>query len=359
MFILGQTQLAKQQTSLVDTVIKSIPGLILVALVGYGAVQADGWMSANAKSVKSALSLNYVFIAILAGMLIRNTVGVPTVFEPGLKYSTIFTKTGIVIMGTKYTWASLVQVGAVSMVFIAVFLFGTVWVLFKFMPKFKLSDKLGGCLAAGFSICGVSATVATGPAIRAKGQEMAYAIAAILIFGLGMLFILPPIGKLIGLTDVEFGAWAGVAIVNSAQVLAAGFAFGEEAGLVAGIYNMGRVVLLPLVVLYIVMHVLGRESKEAGEINKTQFVMDKFPVFVLAFLALMALNTAGAFSPEELKTASKLMDYAFTLGFASIGLTTRFSDMKAAGKDGLILGFMVALIKAVLALAVIKLILPL
>lgn len=347
-----------REPSLGNKITEAIPGLILVVLLAYVSITFDGWLKDNYSSAREALSLNYVFIAIIFGMLIRNTIGVPALLEPGLKYSTVFTKAGIVVMGMKYTWASLIEVGAVSMAFITVFLFGTVWLMFSLKSRFKLSDSLGGCLASGFSICGVSATVATGPAIRAKGQEMAYAIASILIFGLAMLFILPPIGKAIGLTEAQFGAWAGVSIVNSAQVLAAGFAFGEEAGLVAGIYNMGRVVLLPFVVLYIVMKVLGNKSKEAGEINKTQFVLDKFPVFVLAFIAVMALNTAGVFTKEELKTGALFMDYAFTLGFASIGLTTKFSDMKAAGKDGIILGVIVALIKALLALAVVMLILP-
>lgn len=354
---MSQAQVAKP--SLGEQMAKSIPGLILVVALSYLAISADHWMKENALEIKEALSLNYVFIAIIFGMLIRNTVGVPTVLEPGLKYSTIFTKTGIVVMGLKYTWSSFIAVGPSAMAFIAVFLFGTVWFMFKLKSKFQLSDTLSGCLAAGYSICGVSATVATGPAIRAKGQEMAYAIASILVFGLGMLFVLPAIGNAIGLSQDQFGAWAGVSIVNSAQVLAAGFAYGEDAGLMAGIYNMGRVVLLPFVVLYIVMKVLGNESKEAGQINKTQFIMDKFPVFVLAFMLLMTINTTGVFSKEEAKMAGKFMDYAFTLGFASIGLTTKFSDMKAAGKDGIILGFVVALIKAVLALAVVLWILPL
>jgi uncharacterized membrane protein YadS len=142
-------------------------------------------------------------------------------------------------------------------------------------------------------------------------------------------------------------------------VLAAGFAYGEDAGLMAGIYNMGRVLLLPFVVLYIVMQVLGSGSKEAQNINKGQFIMDKFPVFVLAFIFIMALNTAGLFSKEEVKMGGTFMNYAFALGFASIGLTTKFSDMKAAGKDGLLLGFIVAIIKAIIALACVMWILPL
>lgn len=349
------TQAAKQEASLSEKITKAIPGLILVTILAFAAVSWDGWFKANFKELRSTLSLNYVFAAIIFGMVIRNTVGVPNVFEPGLKFSTVFTKTGIVIMGLKYTWASLVDVGGMSMVFITVTLFGTVWLMFALKKRYNLTDTLGGCLSAGFAICGVSATVATGPSIRAKGQEMAYTIASILIFGLLMLFILPPIGKAIGLTQNEFGAWVGVSIVNSAQVLAAGFAYGEGAGLMAGIFNMGRVILLPFVVLYVVMQVLGRESAEAKEINKTKFVMDKFPLFVLAFMAVMAMNTAGVFSAGEIKQGKLFMEYAFTLGFASIGLTTKFSDMKAAGKDGIILGFVVALIKAVFALAVIKL----
>lgn len=354
---MSQAQVAKQ--GLGEQIVKAIPGLMLVVAVAYAALYLDGYMKEHFKAIKDALSINDVIIAIVLGMIIRNTVGIPSVLEPGLKYSTTFTKTGIVVMGTKYTWASLVKVGTVSMIFIAIMLFATVWVMFRLKNKFTLTDTLGGCLAAGYSICGVSATVATGPAIRAKGQEMTYAIASILVFGLTMLFILPPLGKAIGLTDAQFGAWAGVSIVNSAQVLAAGFAYGEDAGLMAGIYNMGRVLLLPFVVLYIVMKVLGSESKEAQDINKTQFILDKFPVFVLAFILLMALNTAGVFTEAELKLSGTFMNYAFALGFASIGLTTKFSDMKAAGKDGIILGFIVALLKTIVALAAVMWILPL
>lgn len=354
---MSQAQVAKRSVG--EQIVSSIPGLILVIAVAYAALFLDGYMKENLKGIKDALSINDVIIAIVLGMIIRNTIGVPSVLEPGLKYSTVFTKTGIVIMGTKYTWASLINVGAISMGFITVVLFGTVWFMFKLRSRFQLSDTLGGCLAAGYSICGVSATVATGPSIRAKGQEMTYAIASILVFGLAMLFILPPIGKAIGLSEAQFGAWAGVSIVNSAQVLAAGFAFGEDAGLMAGIYNMGRVLLLPFVVLYIVMKVLGSSSAEAKDINKSQFILDKFPVFVLAFILLMALNTAGLFSEAEVKMSGTFMNYAFALGFASIGLTTKFSDMKAAGKDGLLLGFIVALIKTVIALAIILWILPL
>ncbi|AEG60276.1 Uncharacterized protein family UPF0324 [Desulforamulus ruminis DSM 2154] len=357
---MAQTQIGQAQSeSLSAQITKAIPGLILVVLVAISATWAEGLIKENFKKIYEIAHLNYVLLAIIFGMIIRNTVGVPSVVEPGLKYSTILTKTGIVVMGTKYTLASLAKVGTTSMIFITVTLFGTVALMFWLRKRFTMSDSLAGCLASGFAVCGVSACVATGPAVKAKGQEMCYTIATILIFGLLALFTFPMLGHLFGLTENQFGAWVGVGIVNSAQVLAAGMAYGQDAGLMAGIYNMGRVVLLPFVVLYVVMMVLKNDSKAAGEINKSQFIMDKFPVFIVAFLVAVLANTMGMFSKEEVEMANKFMIWAFTLGFASIGLTTKFSDMKDAGKDGIILGFIVGLAKAAFALIVVKFFLPL
>lgn len=356
---MAQTQVGQVKSqSISEQFIKAIPGLILVALLAVAAMWGEGYLKANHKAFFEATLLNHILLAIIFGMIIRNTMGVPSVLEPGLKYSTILTKTGIVIMGTKYTLASLVKVGTVSMIFITIALFATVMLTFWLRKRYEMSDSLAGCLAAGFSICGVSATVATGPAVKAKGQEMAYTIATILIFGLIALFTFPALGKLMGLTQNQFGAWVGVGIVNSAQVLAAGMAYGHDAGLMAGIYNMGRVVLLPFVVLYVVMLVLKSDTQATSSINKSQFILDKFPVFVLAFLVAVLANTAGLFSKEEVKFAGETMNWCFALGFASIGLTTKFSDMKAAGKDGIILGFIVGAIKAVIALLIVKYLLP-
>lgn len=349
----AEPRLAKHLTA----VAKALPGLLLVLILAVVARYADGWLKANYGAVQDVLHLNYVILAIIAGMLVRNTVGVPARCEEGLKYSTVFTKVGIVLMGTKYTLASLGQVGVVSMLFIGVFLFGTVGLVYYLARWFRATDSLTACLATGLSVCGVSAIVATGPAVRAKYEELAYAIATILIFGLGALFTFPFIGKLCGLSEEEFGAWVGVGIVNSAQVLAAGFAYGEEAGVVAGVYNLGRVLLLPFVVLAAVLITLGRQSaaarEEGREINKWRFIQEKFPVFILAFLLAVLLNTAGLFTRAELALTNQMMVWAFTLGFASIGLTTRLGDLRAAGKDGLLLGFVVGALKAALALLVV------
>lgn len=343
--------------TLVQEIIDSIPGLLMVTGVAIAAYYVAPFLE-KYPFFKTYLCLKDFIMAILFGILIKNTVGVAKFCEGGLRFSTILTKTGIVIMGAKYSMAGLVKVGAPALVLIVVFLFGTAIALMWIGEKMKMSTSLAACLAAGLSVCGVSATIAIAPAVKAKNEDMAYSIAVVLMFGLAALVAFPAIGHMFNLTDNQFGAFAGVGIVNSAQVLAAGLGYSDGAGLVAGIYNIGRVIFLPFVVLMLAIMAANREVAEGGtevKINKMKMIMDKFPIFVLGFLLIVALNTMGMFTKPEIHQASVFMNWAFLLGFASIGLTTRLSDLKAAGLSGFLMGFAVAGIKAALALAVVKL----
>lgn len=334
---------------------ENLPGILLVTAVAVTAYLTAPLLQ-QYDFFKTYLSLKDFILAILIGIAIRNTVGVPTMLQPGLKYSTILTKTGIVVMGAKYSLAGLVTVGSQALVMIAVFLFGSAALLMWVGKKLKMSSSLSACIAAGLSVCGVSATIAVAPAVNAKKEEMAYSIAVVLMFGLLALILFPLVGNLFNLTDAQYGAFAGVGIVNSAQVLAAGFGYSDEAGLIAGVYNIGRVIFLPFVVLMLVIMVASREadnSTQVEKVNKWKLVVDKFPIFVLGFLFVVCLNTMGFLSKADIAVASTFMDWAFLLGFASIGLTTRLTDLKAAGVSGLVTGFVIASLKAALALAVV------
>ena len=343
---------AKQQ-AFAQAIFESLPGLMLVTAVALVA----NFLAPVIETYplfKTYLSLKDFILAIIIGIAIRNTVGVPAVFQPGLRYSTILTKTGIVIMGSSYSLAGLASVGGQALVFIAVFLFGTALIMMWLCNRLGMSSSLGACLAAGMSVCGVSATIAISPAVKAKNEDMAYSIAVVLMFGLLALVAFPLVGRLFNLTAEQFGAFAGVGIINSAQVLAAGFGYSPDAGKVAGIYNIGRVVFLPFVVLMLALMAAAQEAKQGNEvtkINKLQMIRDKFPLFILGFIVIVCMNTMGMLSKAEIKVAKVFMEWAFLLGFASIGLTTRLSDLRAAGLKGFVFGFGVAGLKAVLALA--------
>ena len=341
--------------SLMQEIVESAPGAILVIGIAVAAYITAPILK-QYPLFKTYLSLKDFILAILFGIMIKNTVGVPKIFEAGLRFSTILTKTGIVIMGAKYSMTGLVKVGGPALLYIAIFLFGTAMIMMWVGKKLKMPAALAACLASGLSVCGVSATIAISPAVKARNQDMAYSIAVVLMFGLLALLVFPPLGRLLHLTDAQYGAFCGVGIVNSAQVLAAGFGYSEGAGLVAGIYNIGRVLFLPFVVLMLAIMAASHEAASGGEvvkINKFKMIVDKFPIFVIGFLFIVCLNTMGLFSKAEIHQAKVFMNWAFLLGFASIGLTTRLSDLKAAGWSGFLMGFIVASIKAALALAVV------
>ena len=345
----------KPEKGIVQEVVESVPGALLVVAVAVAAYFIAPYLR-QYDLFKTYLELKDFILAILFGILIKNTVGVAHLFAPGLRFSTVLTKTGIVVMGAKYSMMGLVKVGGPALFYIAVFLFGTALVMMWVGRKLKIPTALAACLASGLSVCGVSATIAIAPAVKAKNEDMAYSIAVVLMFGLLALLVFPPIGRLLELSDAQYGAFCGVGIVNSAQVLAAGFGYSEGAGLVAGVYNIGRVIFLPFVVLMLAIMAASREGDGAAvEINKWQIIKDKFPIFVLGFLAVVLMNTFGLLTKEEIKQAKVFMNWAFLLGFASIGLTTRLSDLKAAGLSGFFMGFLVAGAKAALALAVVLL----
>jgi len=289
-------------------------------------------------------------LAIIVGLIIKNIVGVAGLFEPGLRHSTILTKTGIVVMGTKYSLASLAAVGGQAIIMILLFLVTSAYAIWWFAKRFNNPTSLSALLAAGLSICGVSATIAIAPAVKAKNEEMAYTIAIVLAFGLGALLVFPMVGHMFELTPEEFGAFAGIGIINSAQVIAAGLSYGPEAGAIAGIYNIGRVLFLPFVVLMLVLLAINAEGGDTSQVSKREIILEKFPIFVLGFIGVVAVNSLGVIDAPTVQASNYIMEWCFLLGFASIGLTTSLSDIKAAGVSGMVLGFLLAGTKAVLAL---------
>ncbi len=346
------TTTSEDKQSVGAQVAKVLPGMILFVTVALVAWYVTPILTSLHPIIKN-MNLSNFIVAIILGMAILNIFGVPEVCKPGLQFSTILTKTGIVVMGCKYSFAGLLKTGTEAIVIIAVFLFGSALILMWIGRKLKMSPSLSACLAAGLSVCGVSAAVAIAPAVRAKNEDMAYTIAVVLMFGLLALLVFPFVGQWFSLSANQFGAFVGVGVINSAQVLAAGFAYSQDAGVIAGVYNIGRVIFLPFIVLTLAIMVATQDAEVQSQMqgsSKMKMIVDKFPVFVVGFIAIVTLNTLGFLETAEVKMATTFMDWCFLLGFSSIGLTTRLSDIKAAGLSGAAMGFVVAGLKAVLAL---------
>ncbi len=245
------------------------------------------------------LNLNYVILGILAGVVLTNSYGIPKFAEAGVKCARFVLKMGVIMLGARYSFAELAKLGVYSVWLIGFFVLGTVFLVLWLGNLFKQPKTMTGVLAAGMGVCGVSATVAVAPVVKAKSTEMAYTIGTILSFGIICMFVFPTIGKLAGMSPVQFGAWAGTGILNSAQVAAAALAFNAvdiETLKVAEIFNITRVLFLPIIVLVLATW-FGKETGQ--KLSFKSVVIDKFPLFIIGFLILFAMSSSGLFSPPS------------------------------------------------------------
>ncbi len=259
-----------------------------------------GKVGDTGKYIHKLLGLNYIVIGIVAGIIVVNVFKVPTWAENGVRLSRLGLKTGVILLGTLYSAAELKNLGGLSIVMIGFFVLGSVGMTLWLGARRKIPNSMGGVLSAGMGVCGVSATVAAAPVVQAKSVEIAYTIGTILLWGVASMFVFPVIGNLLNMSYLQFGAWAGTGILNSAQVAGAALAYqpdGIETLKVAEIFNITRVLILPIIVIWLALWYVKREDSMTERVNIGEVIIAKFPLFVLGFILMFALSTTGIFSP--------------------------------------------------------------
>lgn len=280
--------------------------LLCVFLVKYGAEPVFKlWGKASYAAIgwnfQKTLGMNYILLGIIVGIFVVNVLTIPAWAENGVRLSRLGLKSGVILLGALYSAAELRNLGSLSVVLIGFFVLGSVGMVLWLGRLRNIPNSMGGVLSAGMGVCGVSAAVASAPVVQAKSTEIAYTIGTILLWGVLMMFIFPPIGRALGMGYIQFGAWAGTGILNSAQVAAAALIYqptGIETLKVAEIFNITRVLFLPIIVIWLAVWYVRRESG-AEKVNVGQVIFEKFPVFVLGFILLFALSTTGIFAPAQ------------------------------------------------------------
>jgi uncharacterized integral membrane protein (TIGR00698 family) len=295
------------------------------------------------------LHFNYVVTCLVVGILIRNVIGVPHSWESGLTYSGVFMNAGIIMLGSQYLLSDLIKLGTISIIIMVIMVFGGA-LIFTFMGRwFKMGDSMTALLAAGFSMCGVSACIAISPMVRSKSEEVAYAIAVSVTFGLFCLFVLPFIGRWLSMSNDAFGLLSAAGVPNSNQVIATGFNYSFSAGRVAGFTNIGRLVLIPAGVLFIYFMTLGKELR-ASSVSFLQVIKEKFPIFIFGFAIVWTLNCLKVWPLPASEAMGRVMEWSFALSFVGLGLQTKVSDLKKAGPKGVVIGYVAGSLRIVLCL---------
>ena len=330
-----------------------IPGILLLAVVGYAGKFIEQFIAAYGKAHHLVLpNIEYVLWAILIGLAISNTVGIPAIFRAGVATYEFWLKAGIVLLGARFLLGDVRRLGGLSLVLIAIELALALTFMTYLGRAFELKPKLVSLLAIGSSICGVSAIIAAQGAIDADEEDSSYAIAAILLLGALSLFLFPLIGQALHLSDHAYGLWAGLAVDNTAEATAAGALYSDAAGKVAVLAKTCRNATIGFVVLGYAIYWAGKG--QAAEVqNKGAFLWRKFPKFVLGFLLISLLATVGFFTKPQLAAVGNLSRWAFLLTFAGVGLRTNLRELSKQGARPFIVGAVGEIVIALITLGLV------
>lgn len=343
-----------------------LPGLALAAVIALAS-----WFIAELPfppfTLEGKHPIEAILIAILVGLALRNLLHLPNAVNAGAKYCMkSLLPLGIVFLGARLNFFQVVRTGALSLSVIVSVIVVAMTLCILLARKFKVPDKLGSLIAVGTTICGGSAIAATAPVIDAEDKDVAFAVGTITVVGLMAMFIYPIVGWYVRLQDAQFGVWAGTAIHNTPQVLAAGFMWSDAAGKVATVVKMTRnLFIAPTVVVF--GYIYGRRKvSETGAKIKFREV---FPMFVLGFVVMALIQTfasrAGLVTDPNAATQGVLNGafaaanftsrFLIMTAMAGIGLTTNIAEMKKIGLKAFYCGLVASVVVAVLSIVLISL----
>jgi uncharacterized integral membrane protein (TIGR00698 family) len=337
--------------------LRLVPGLLLLAAVGFGGKVIEQSIARYGKAHHLTLpNIEYVLWAILIGLVLANTVGLPKIFVAGVATYDFWLKVGIVLLGSRFLIGDVLRLGGISLGLVAIEITLALALMQWLGRAFKLKPKLTSLLAVGSAVCGVSAIIATQGAIDADEEESSTAIAAILALGALSLFTFPLIGHSLHLGDHAYGLWAGLAVDNTAEATAAGALYSDVAGKFAVLVKTTRNAMIGFVVLGYALYwsSTGRGEGQAQRVgNKARFLWQKFPRFVLGFLLISLLSSVAVFTKPQLTALGNLSRWAFLLTFAGVGLRTNIRELGKQGWKPLAVGAAGEVVIAAITLALV------
>jgi len=298
-------------------------------LLSFVAIFLLAWLSRaiTATSFIKSTGFESVFFAVIIGLLIRNTLGLPKWLAPAAR-SEYYIKAGLVILGSSIFFQQIMVAGSLGMVQ-AVVVVLSVW-YFSFwvaIRAFRIDKEMSILLSSAVSICGVSAAVATSGAMKGDPKKLSFVISLVLIIAIPMMYLLPWLAQLTGLSEEVAGAWLGGTIDTTAAVVASGKFIGETAEKYSVIIKSAQNVLLGVAAFAISIYWSYKGTN--SDIRPSGSVLwERFPKFVLGFMAA-SLLFSFAFDLETGKALSKVAnkgarELLFSLAFVSIGLETDF-----------------------------------
>ena len=320
------------------TIWKMVPGLAM-ALVIAAAAKGLEYLEGLAGLHLIGASV----IALFIGMVINRFFKPNAVTSPGIRFtSKKVLKLAIILLGASLNIMTVLKVGRFSLT-VMLFTLATCFGVGYFIGKaLGLNWKMSNLISAGTGICGGSAIAAIAPVIDATDVDVAYGMSATFLFDMAMIVLFPILSRWLGLSDAAYGLWAGTAVNDTSSVVAAGYAFSEQAGDFATMVKLTRTLAIIPITLVLALWRTHKAKTEQSQGGEAFSLKRAFPMFILYFVLASIITTvcttvgvpAGVFTP--LKTLSK---FFIVMAMAAIGMNTNIVKLVKTGGKPIFMGF--------------------
>ena len=281
------------------------------------------------------LGLSALTLAIVCGIVAGNTVfpAVATHVATGVDFSkNMLLRVGIVLYGFRITFQQIADVGWAG-VTTAVMMAASTFLLSVVVGTriLKLDRQTAMLIGAGSAICGAAAVMAVEPVVRGQAHKVSVAVATVMVFGTLAMFAYPWLYPHLGLSEHEFGMFAGSTIHEVAQVVAAARSVGDAAAATAVIEKMFRVMLLAPFLLFLSIASRGENEADAGGARIT------IPWFAVLFIAASAANSLNVLPVRFVDALIEVDTMLLSVAMAALGLRTHVGAIRQAGVRPLLL----------------------
>lgn len=311
--------------------VRLLGGRVSGFLIGFPVVFLLAWfaqlIAGNARI--NDLGLEYVIFALGLGLSLNHCIRSPEWLRQAVR-TEFYIKSGLVILGAGILFQEILQAGLLGLAQ-SVLVVTVVWYFcFWLARRLRVDDEFAVMLSTAVSICGVSAAIAACGAIQGDRKKLSYVTSLVLIVALPMMIVMPWAVKQFHIPEIIGGAWLGGTLDTSGSVVAAGALISEPAMKAGVIVKFSQNVLLGLAAFGLSIWWTMRQRATGGQRPSVRLIWERFPKFVLGFLAASVV-CSFALDPTLVKETKGLLtglrNFWFALAFVCIGLETKLTDL--------------------------------
>ena len=302
-------------------------------------------------AVVLGLAVSFLASRVACRVLVRRPDLGSAMTGPGLKFAAErILRLGIILIGARLSVQQVAAIGLPAALIVIVTMAAAFTLVVALARAAAVDDRLRVLLAVGAAVCGNTAVVATSPVIGARPRDTAYAVATVTLFGTIAVIAYPFLGHLLALGDAPFGLWSGIAINDTSQVLGASNAYSPGAAEVATVVKLIRNALMAPLLIGIAW-AWSRRTGEAGDTRAG--IRRALPWFVLGFLALAGLRSAGLIDDALAGSLDLIARTCILIALAAVGLNVRLDNLREVGSRPLLVGLGGAVVIGTVTLAAI------